>query len=109
VVIEIRGDKVRLGIQCEKDIPVHRTEVQAEIQKVRDETAFADFVADDMYPAGYSREALKWACLCGIRDAEDEVTAYADWQEREAYRCGREWREKKEVAASNIEIVRERN
>ena len=27
VVVEIRGDKVRLGIEAPKDIPVHRREV----------------------------------------------------------------------------------
>ncbi len=27
-VVEIRGDKVRLGIVCPRDIPVHRQEVQ---------------------------------------------------------------------------------
>lgn len=32
-VVEIRGDKVRLGIQAPKDIPVHRKEVWVEIQK----------------------------------------------------------------------------
>lgn len=26
-IVEVRGDKVRLGIQCSKDIPVHRKEV----------------------------------------------------------------------------------
>ncbi len=31
-VIEIRGDKVRLGIQAPKTIPVHRSEVHAAIQ-----------------------------------------------------------------------------
>ena len=30
-VIEIRGDKVRLGIEAPKDLPVHREEVWAEI------------------------------------------------------------------------------
>ncbi|TXH57307.1 MAG: carbon storage regulator CsrA [Desulfurellales bacterium] len=30
-VIEIRGDKVRLGIEAPREIPVHRAEVQAEI------------------------------------------------------------------------------
>jgi carbon storage regulator len=27
VVVEIRGDKVRLGIECSREIPVHRKEV----------------------------------------------------------------------------------
>jgi len=27
VIVEIRGDKVRLGIECPKEIPVHRREV----------------------------------------------------------------------------------
>ena len=27
VVVEIRGDKVRLGIECPKKIPIHRQEV----------------------------------------------------------------------------------
>ena len=30
-VIEIRGDKVRLGIEAPKELPVHREEVWAEI------------------------------------------------------------------------------
>ena len=32
-VTEIRGDKVRLGIQCPRDVPVHRLEVWKEIQE----------------------------------------------------------------------------
>lgn len=31
-VVEIRGDKVRLGIQAPKEVPVHRSEVHAAIQ-----------------------------------------------------------------------------
>lgn len=30
-VVEIRGDKVRLGIQAPTDVPVHRSEVHAAI------------------------------------------------------------------------------
>ena len=32
-VIEVRGDKVRLGIQAPRDVPIHRSEVMAAIQR----------------------------------------------------------------------------
>ena len=32
-IVEIRGDKVRIGIQAPKDIPVHRQEVYDAIQR----------------------------------------------------------------------------
>lgn len=32
-IVEIRGDKVRLGIEADKEIPVHRQEVQELIGK----------------------------------------------------------------------------
>jgi carbon storage regulator len=32
-VVEIRGDKVRLGIEAPKDVPVHRREVFDAIQQ----------------------------------------------------------------------------
>jgi len=33
VIVEIRGDKVRLGIEAPKDVPVHRREVYDAIQR----------------------------------------------------------------------------
>lgn len=33
VVVEIRGDKVRLGINAPKEVPVHRQEVYEAIKK----------------------------------------------------------------------------
>ncbi|MBT3890383.1 MAG: carbon storage regulator CsrA [Planctomycetaceae bacterium] len=33
VVVDIRGDKVRLGVEAPKEIPVHRREVYDAIQK----------------------------------------------------------------------------
>lgn len=32
-IVEIRGDKVRLGIEAPRDVPVHRKEVWLDIQK----------------------------------------------------------------------------
>lgn len=36
-VVEIRGDKVRLGITADRDIPVHRREVHNAIEQERAE------------------------------------------------------------------------
>ncbi len=32
-VIEVKGDKVRLGIQAPREVPVHRSEILASIQQ----------------------------------------------------------------------------
>ncbi|MEO2015390.1 MAG: carbon storage regulator CsrA [Fuerstiella sp.] len=41
-VIEVRGDKVRLGIQAPREIPVHRKEVlDAILRESRDDSASA--------------------------------------------------------------------
>jgi carbon storage regulator len=40
-VVEIRGDKVRLGIEAPKDVPVHRQEVYEAIHGVKAPTAAA--------------------------------------------------------------------
>ncbi len=48
-VVEIRGDKVRLGIEAPREVPVHRSEVYDAIHRVQDvpkqaesEVPFAD-------------------------------------------------------------------
>lgn len=33
VIVEIRGDKVRLGVEAPRDVPVHRREVYEAIQR----------------------------------------------------------------------------
>jgi carbon storage regulator len=33
MVVEVQGDKVRLGIEAPKDVPVHRREVYEKIKK----------------------------------------------------------------------------
>jgi len=47
VIVEIRGDKVRLGIDAPKDVPVHRNEVYAAIQR-----SLAKEANDDQDTAG---------------------------------------------------------
>ncbi|HVJ87654.1 MAG TPA: carbon storage regulator CsrA [Caulifigura sp.] len=39
-VVEIRGDKVRLGIQAPRDVPVHRHEVYESLQKQAEQPHF---------------------------------------------------------------------
>jgi carbon storage regulator len=34
-VVEVRGDKVRLGIQAPREVPIHRSEVHEAIQAER--------------------------------------------------------------------------
>lgn len=35
-VVEIRGDKVRLGIEAPREVPIHRSEVYEAIKRVSD-------------------------------------------------------------------------
>ncbi|RLS35400.1 MAG: carbon storage regulator [Planctomycetota bacterium] len=41
-VIEIRGDKVRLGIEAPRDVPVHRSEVYSAIQRAESDVPASD-------------------------------------------------------------------
>jgi carbon storage regulator len=48
-VLSTAGDKVRLGIQAPADVPVHRSEIYAEIrQQEREKTAREDADAADL-------------------------------------------------------------
>jgi len=41
-IVDIRGDKVRLGIQAPQDIPVHRQEVYEAIKRENEKSAGLD-------------------------------------------------------------------
>jgi carbon storage regulator len=55
VVVEIRGDKVRLGVEAPKEVPVHRREVYDAIR--RNETSTGDRAASGTDPAGAAGDA----------------------------------------------------
>lgn len=38
VIVEVRGDKVRIGVDAPRHIPVHRQEIWLEIQRQREDT-----------------------------------------------------------------------
>ena len=46
VVVEIRGDKVRLGVEAPKEVPVHRREVFEAIRRSEEEAAKSDSTDD---------------------------------------------------------------
>ncbi len=51
VVVEIRGDKVRLGIEAPKEVPVHRHEVYEAIRRdQQDSHSDVQSVAPDSAP-----------------------------------------------------------
>lgn len=54
-VVDIRGDKVRLGIVAPTEIPVHRKEVYEAIQ--RENRKAAEVAADEMPAAPASRRS----------------------------------------------------
>jgi carbon storage regulator len=55
VVVEIRGDKVRLGVEAPKEVPVHRREVFDAIR--RNELAAGEDAANKADTAGTSGDA----------------------------------------------------
>lgn len=55
-VVDIRGDKVRLGIQAPNEIPVHRREVYEAIK--RENRQAADIEPADLEPLGRSTAPL---------------------------------------------------
>ena len=50
-VVEIRGDKVRLGIQAPRDVPIHRSEIHAAIQAEQAATAPSEEEPPKVHPA----------------------------------------------------------
>jgi len=34
-IVDVRGDKVRLGIEAPRDVPIHRSEVHEALQRVK--------------------------------------------------------------------------
>jgi carbon storage regulator len=46
VVVEIRGDKVRLGVEAPKEVPVHRNEVYEAIRRNQQQPDSAQTVVE---------------------------------------------------------------
>ena len=50
-MVEIRGDRVRLGVKAPREVSVHRREVYDAIQRDREKDASARQLAEDVYDA----------------------------------------------------------
>jgi carbon storage regulator len=57
VIVEIRGDKVRLGIEAPKEVPVHRNEVYEAIRRNQESRSFVDLPWFEAPPATSSAPA----------------------------------------------------
>lgn len=47
-IVEIRGDKVRLGIEAPREVPIHRSEVYEAIQKEQNSISEAENDATEL-------------------------------------------------------------
>ena len=54
VVVEIRGDNVRLGIECPKEIPVHRREIYEAIKRDKQDKATSSGLEGEVGGSGIS-------------------------------------------------------
>ena len=50
MVLEVRGDQVKIGINAPKEVPVYRKEVYLQIQKENEEAMSVDGLADFAMP-----------------------------------------------------------
>mgnify|MGYP001304073422 CR=1 FL=1 len=59
IIVDVRGDKVRLGITAPKDVSVHRREVYDAIQREKAEQAKAEKEANELVQKEKSEKAEK--------------------------------------------------
>ena len=59
IIVDVRGDKVRLGITAPKEIPVHRREIYDAIQREKTEKKQAPEPMDDEPKAPKAEEDQK--------------------------------------------------
>ena len=50
-IVDIRGDKVRLGIEAPKEITVHRQEIY---DRIKNQTTFNEYLSNDDWNSAYS-------------------------------------------------------
>ena len=78
-IVDIRGDKVRLGIQAPTDVPVHRQEVYEAIKRENEKAAHAA-------ACGHLRNR---GCPCApdVGDADDSPRRSVTWGPFPCFQC----------------------
>jgi carbon storage regulator len=71
-IVDVRGDKVRLGITAPKSIPVHRREIYDAIQRENAQKEGEVHAGGNNEPAGKAEDAVRLSRASGSNDKKTD-------------------------------------
>jgi carbon storage regulator len=88
-VLAIMGEKVRIGIQADRNVPVFRKEVYLEIQAERENEGTKQANAESTDPSAEQADTSKTTPKAASNDGASEASAHAGQPRGDAERNGR--------------------